>query len=111
MNSPTSKRAHLDLFDRVVVENGALLYTPATDEERALGAAPPADFVEALKRKGVERISVGRSLVATWEPFQAAALETIHEMGLELEIVFNKGAVMILPDAVQRRYTAPASEK
>ena len=31
----------LDLFDRVVVENGALLYRPATREERPLGERPP----------------------------------------------------------------------
>jgi HAD superfamily hydrolase (TIGR01484 family) len=28
------------LFDRVVVENGALLYRPATREEKALGGVP-----------------------------------------------------------------------
>ena len=30
---------YLDLFDRVVVENGALLYRPATHDEKVLGEA------------------------------------------------------------------------
>jgi len=60
----------LDLFDRVVAENGALIYRPATREERALGDTPPPRFVEELKRRGVERISVGRCIVATWEPHE-----------------------------------------
>jgi hypothetical protein len=91
-----------DLFDIVVAENGALLYWPATKAERPLGEAPRADFVEALKGKGVERISVGRSIIATWEPHQNTVLETIREFGLELQVIFNKGAVMILPAGVNK---------
>ena len=91
-----------DLFDIMVAENGALLYWPATKAERLLGEAPRADFVEALKAKGVERISVGRSIIATWEPHQNTVLETIREFGLELQVIFNKGAVMILPAGVNK---------
>ncbi len=91
-----------DLFDLIVAENGALLYWPRTKEERALGEAPRADFVEALRAKGVGPISVGKSIVATWEPHENAVLETIREFGLELQVIFNKGAVMILPAGVNK---------
>src|SRR5690242_18214999 len=50
----------LALFDRVVAENGALLYRPATHEEEPLAEPPPARFVEALQARGVGPISVGR---------------------------------------------------
>jgi HAD superfamily hydrolase (TIGR01484 family) len=93
---------HLELFDRVVAENGALIYRPATKEERVLGEAPAAAFVEALRKRGVERISVGRSIVATWEPHEKAVLEAIQELGLELQLIFNKGAVMVLPAGVNK---------
>jgi hydroxymethylpyrimidine pyrophosphatase-like HAD family hydrolase len=33
---------HLDCFDRVVAENGGVLYRPATGERRLLAPAPPA---------------------------------------------------------------------
>jgi HAD superfamily hydrolase (TIGR01484 family) len=92
----------LDLFDRVVAENGALLYRPDTGEERSLGKRPPKEFVAALTAKGVERISVGRVIVATWEPHQNTVLETIHDMQLELQVIFNKGAVMILPTGINK---------
>lgn len=92
----------LDLFDRVVAENGALLYRPDTREEKLLGERPPDAFVAALKAKNVERISVGRVIVATWEPHEKEALETIRDMGLELQVIFNKGAVMILPAGVNK---------
>jgi HAD superfamily hydrolase (TIGR01484 family) len=101
---PDLKRvfAEFDIFDKVVVENGALLYTPATGEEKPLAPAPSDEFVAELKRRGVEPISVGRSIVATWEPHQTAALETIQSMGLAMEIIFNKGAVMVLPSGINK---------
>jgi hydroxymethylpyrimidine pyrophosphatase-like HAD family hydrolase len=92
----------LDLFDLVVAENGALLYRPGTREVRTLGAPPPEAFVAELRRRGVGPISVGHSIVATWEPHEAAALATIHDLGLELQVIFNKGAVMVLPAGVNK---------
>jgi HAD superfamily hydrolase (TIGR01484 family) len=91
-----------DLFERVVAENGALLYTPATEKERLLAPPPPQEFGEALRRRGVAPLTVGRSIVATYEPNQYIVLETIKEMGLELEIIFNKGAVMVLPSGINK---------
>jgi HAD superfamily hydrolase (TIGR01484 family) len=92
----------LDLFELVVAENGALIYRPATREERALVDAPPGRFVEELKRRGVERISVGRCIVATWQPYEKIVLETIRDLGLELQVIFNKGAVMVLPGGMNK---------
>src|SRR5262245_30715913 len=48
---------HVGLFDRVVAENGALLYRPATREERQLAEPPPEGFVRELIRRGGERVS------------------------------------------------------
>lgn len=90
------------LFDRVVVENGAVIYDPAAQQETVLAPAPPAAFVEALRRRGVAPLSVGRSIVATWEPQEQAVLDAIQELGLELQIIFNKGAVMALPTGVNK---------
>ena len=93
---------HLSIFDLVVAENGGLLYWPGTQEERALSEPPPANFVEALVRRGVEGLEVGRTIVATWTPHEIQVLETIRDLALELEIIFNKGAVMILPTGVNK---------
>jgi HAD superfamily hydrolase (TIGR01484 family) len=92
----------LDLFDRVVAENGALLYRPATREECALAERPPDKFWQELIKRGAERVSVGRVIVATWRPYETTALELIRDLGLELQVIFNKGAVMILPSGVNK---------
>ena len=92
----------LDLFDLVVAENGALLFNPAKKEETLLGEPPSAAFVQRLRELGVSPLSVGRTIVATWVPNETAVLKAIHDLGLELHIIFNKGAVMVLPGNVNK---------
>ncbi|WP_165067015.1 HAD family hydrolase [Paludisphaera rhizosphaerae] len=90
------------LFDRIVAENGALLYRPDVKEEEKLAEAAPTEFVERLKARGVGPISVGRVIVATWEPHETVVFDVVREMGLELQVIFNKGAVMVLPSGVNK---------
>jgi HAD superfamily hydrolase (TIGR01484 family) len=90
------------IFDRIVAENGAVIYDPATEQEILIGASPPSSFVERLRELNVTPLAVGHSIVATWEPHQAAVLEAIREHGLEHQIVFNKGAVMVLPPGINK---------
>ncbi|WP_200840826.1 HAD family hydrolase [Geminicoccus flavidas] len=101
---PDLQRAfpELELFDLAVLENGGLLYEPATRTETVLGEPPPAALVERLQAEGVEPLSVGRCIVATWTPHEHTVLAAIRELGLELQIIFNKGAVMVLPPGVNK---------
>ena len=61
----------LHVFDRVVAENGALLFTPETSEERVLCDPPSEVLVRELQRRHVAPLSVGRAIVATWQPHDA----------------------------------------
>lgn len=92
----------LDLFDLVVAENGALLYDPANHEERTFGDAPPPAFVERLRELGVAPLWVGRAIVATREANEGKVLTAIRDLGLSLQIAFNKGAVMVLPVGITK---------
>jgi HAD superfamily hydrolase (TIGR01484 family) len=92
----------IPLFDRVVAENGALLYRPEGREEKRLGESPPEALIQAIRRRGVQPLSVGRGLIATREPHQIAVLEAIHELGLEWQVIFNKGSVMVLPSGINK---------
>jgi hydroxymethylpyrimidine pyrophosphatase-like HAD family hydrolase len=55
-----------------------------------------------MRKREIDAISMGRCIVATWEPYEAVALECIKALNLELRITFNKGAVMILPSGVNK---------
>ncbi len=94
--------AELTLFDRIVAENGALLYDPGSRGEKPLGASPNEALVRRLEESGVNPLSVGKVIVATWSPHEHAVLEAIHELGLELQVIFNKGAVMVLPTGINK---------
>ena len=89
------------IFDRIVAENGAVLCDPSSGEVRALAETPPPALVARLNAENIP-LSVGRSIVATVEPYEQAVLSAIRELGLEWHVIFNKGAVMALPAGVTK---------
>jgi hydroxymethylpyrimidine pyrophosphatase-like HAD family hydrolase len=93
--------AHPELFERIVAENGAVLYEPATTAVERLAPAPPPHFLQWLARASVP-VSVGHSIVATVEPYEHQLLTAIRDLGLEWHVIFNKGSVMALPADVTK---------
>jgi HAD superfamily hydrolase (TIGR01484 family) len=91
-----------DLFDWIVAENGALLYHPATRTKRLLTEPVPLALVAELQRRGVDSISAGEAIVASWRPHESTVREVIRELGLEVRITLNKDAVMVLPLGVDK---------
>src|SRR5258706_5651228 len=91
----------IGIFDRVVAENGAVLYRPESGESQDLGDPPPPALVALLRERGVP-ISVGDTIIATVEPHESTVLRAIHDLGLEHPVIFNKGAVMILPPGINK---------
>lgn len=112
--------APLELFDGLLAENGAVLYYPASQLVKLLADSPPAAFIEGLRdrigdgskifRKGtagefgqliqtgaVEAFVVGQVVVAKWQPYEREAHQLIAEMRLDIQIILNKRAVMVLP--------------
>ena len=92
------------LFDRVVAENGALLYRPSTKEEVALCDPPDPALLAALRGLGVP-FSAGHAVIATDDDHHAAVASAIHQLNLALEIhiILNKGSLMILPTGVDKK--------
>jgi HAD superfamily hydrolase (TIGR01484 family) len=93
---------HSHLFDWIVAENGAVLYQPSRRQEKVLADRPPEQFVRNLRDRGVQPLATGRVIVATRQLHEAAVLRVIAELGLELQIIFNKGSVMVLPPGVNK---------
>ena len=91
-----------DVFDWIVAENGGVLYQPGTKQATALGPPPSPEFVATLRRRGVEPCSTGHVVVATRQPHETVVLQTIRDLGLELQVIFNKGAVMVLPSGINK---------
>jgi hydroxymethylpyrimidine pyrophosphatase-like HAD family hydrolase len=91
----------VDICDAVVAENGALLYRPGRAEE-PLGPPPPTAFIDELKRRKVEPLAIGRSIVATLRTNEEAVAAAIEALELPWRMIFNKDSVMVLPDGVDK---------
>ena len=90
----------LQFVDAVVAENGAVLSFP-NGNTRFLGHSPPDVFFEELRRRAVP-FTAGQCVVetdATWAPQMLAA---IRESELPLTIFFNRGRLMVLPQAISK---------
>jgi phosphoglycolate phosphatase (TIGR01487 family) len=92
----------LDRFEWVVAENGALLHRPADDTTELLCEPASQALVESLRRHQLNWLSVGQAVIATIEPNEILVLEEIKRLGLELQVIFNKGSVMVLPSGVNK---------
>ena len=101
LNELRSIFPQINWFDLAVMENGGVLFHPHTGQIEALAPPPPSEFVARLHEFGLP-LQVGKVIVATWEPHEKQVLQTIKDMGLEMQVIFNKGAVMILPSGVNK---------
>lgn len=93
---------HPHLFDCIVGENGAVIYNPQTRTARSLANAPPKKLVQTLQARGVDPLDIGEVVLATNEHHRRTAQEVIWELGLEVQIIGNRGAVMLLPAGVNK---------
>ena len=101
----------IGLFDEVVAENGGVLFTPSSKSETVLTNAPPPELVQMMRERGVENIECGRVIVATWRPNEAIALDVISELAIDMQIIFNKDAVMLLPSGCNKAFGLKAALK
>jgi len=94
--------SRLELFDRVVAENGAVLYDPATHKRRLLASRAPRELVAALRARRLEPLSIGNSIVATSRAQRHVVSEVIDDLGLPLQVILNKHSLMVLPPGVNK---------
>lgn len=94
--------ARLDLFDRVIAENGALIFRPAAGKEQLL-CAPASEALVARLRALRVPCSAGRAVVAATEDHEPAVRKAIADLHLDLQIALNKGSLMVLPAGVDKR--------
>lgn len=92
----------LVLFDQVVVENGPVIYEPATGQMQCIASPPPSVFLEQLEAMGVTPVVAGQVIVATWEPHDQAVREVIATLGMDWQVIRNKRAVMALPNGINK---------
>lgn len=91
----------LRLFDGIVAENGAVIAFPASGRTSILGKAPPAAFTEKISQLGINS-QTGLCVVEADASAAGQILPVIREMELPLVILFNRGRLMVLPQAISK---------
>jgi len=89
------------MFDRVVAENGAVVYDPASGKRRIL-AHQPRKLAEALRARRLKPLSVGHVIVATTREHQDVVSKIIRELDLPMNVILNKRSLMVLPHGVNK---------
>jgi hydroxymethylpyrimidine pyrophosphatase-like HAD family hydrolase len=92
----------LTLFDRVVIENGAVVHDPATGKDRLLGPPVSPELVDALERRRLEPLVVGKVICSTPRVHENEVLSALADLRLDLKVSFNRDSMMVLPAGVSK---------
>lgn len=87
-------------FDAIVGENGAVVWRPDTGTRGVAQPVPP-ELDPRLAELGVPFVR-GEVLVATDARHDQAVLRATAELGLELQLVRNREALMVLPPGISK---------
>ncbi|MGA9626521.1 MAG: HAD family hydrolase, partial [Bryobacteraceae bacterium] len=90
----------LQFVDAVVAENGAVLAFP-NGHSWLIGHPPPPVFLEELRRRAIDFAS-GQCIVETDAALAPRILAVIRELELPLVLLFNRGRLMVLPQAISK---------
>jgi hydroxymethylpyrimidine pyrophosphatase-like HAD family hydrolase len=91
----------LHFVDAVVAENGAVIEFTDNGYSRAIGSPPPSSLLSALQREGIS-FRAGQSIIETDANEAPRLLSILQKLELPLVLAFNKGRVMVMPQAISK---------
>jgi hydroxymethylpyrimidine pyrophosphatase-like HAD family hydrolase len=91
----------LHLFDAVVAENGAVVAHPVARRSKLLAQPPPPIFLQELHRRGIVA-EAGECVIESPASEAPRILTVIRELELPLVMIFNRGRLMVLPQAISK---------
>jgi hydroxymethylpyrimidine pyrophosphatase-like HAD family hydrolase len=89
----------LTCFDAIVAENGAVVEFPASGRHMMIGHRPSPVFLDDLQRRGIPFVA-GQCVVETDAQWAWPMLEAIRSLEQPLILAFNRGRLMLLPQAI-----------
>lgn len=94
----------LDLFDAVILENGAVSWCPRRDIETLLATPVSADFLALIKRElPGEPVFVGKVMIAMPAGNAPHLQELISRSGHDLTVIGCGARVIVLPKGVSKQ--------
>jgi hydroxymethylpyrimidine pyrophosphatase-like HAD family hydrolase len=93
--------SHVRLFHRVVAENGAILFNPATGEHRRLSIARPSELLPALQAR-VRCVSGGEVAMMCRTSQKESVDKALQELGSNWRTVLNRRDLLVLPPDISK---------
>ncbi len=94
-------RVDFSAFDAVVAENGAVAWLRESDRTIVL-ATPPSEQLLGRLRGARVPFRAGAVIAGTWDTHVPELYAVIRDTGADLQLVFNRSAVMLLPSAINK---------
>jgi hypothetical protein len=91
----------LRLVDAVVAENGAVIAFPASGRSVVLARPASEPLLQELRRRGIEA-RAGACVIETAADAAHDVLDVVRQLELPLVLLFNRGRLMVLPQAVSK---------
>ena len=91
----------LHFVDGVIAENGAVIEFPDSGYSTTMGNAPPTELLTALQSEGIPH-DAGRVVVEANATDAGRIIAIIRRLELPLVPLFNRGRLMILPQAISK---------
>jgi hydroxymethylpyrimidine pyrophosphatase-like HAD family hydrolase len=91
----------LHFLDAVVAENGAVLHLPESGYSAVLAPPPAVALLQELTMRGIVH-APGECLVEASAADAQGILDAIRSRELPLSIHFNRGRLMVLPQAISK---------
>jgi hydroxymethylpyrimidine pyrophosphatase-like HAD family hydrolase len=92
-----------DLFEAIVLENGAVVLDASTGREQLLAPRVPSGLVAEFQRAGVVPLVVGRVLCSTAWSQEATLSAAIARLGVDRQVVRNRASAMVIPPGINKR--------
>jgi hydroxymethylpyrimidine pyrophosphatase-like HAD family hydrolase len=93
--------ADIELFDRVVAENGAVLFNHQLGDERVLADESPTSVVNAWRTVAEREVKSGRVVVSTKE-VERRVREILAQRNLRWQIHRNREDLLLLPRGIDK---------
>ncbi|MBW4507244.1 MAG: Cof-type HAD-IIB family hydrolase [Scytonematopsis contorta HA4267-MV1] len=93
----------IPMFDLIVAENGAVLYSPSTGQIELLGDPPAIELISQLMHHRIP-FNQDRVMTTVESCYKEKVVSFIDELELPLHIIYHSSWMLILPLGVHKGY-------
>jgi hydroxymethylpyrimidine pyrophosphatase-like HAD family hydrolase len=92
----------IDLFDRIVAENGAVAFNPATRHQYVLAAGLPKRLLDALHEAAIDPLKLGTVVISTKTTQESRVRDIIEALKLDWQLIHNREDLILLPSHINK---------